>query len=363
MDKSNQYFPALDGLRALSMLSVLSHHLWLGFPFILPANTDVLTVIASRFCKLGVLGVDFFFVISGFLITGLLAEDLGGKIRVKRFYLRRAFKILPQYFAAVMVSMAFNYAYLHEIRRPITYVSYFLMFQNYVVPLGVLGHLWSIAVEEHFYFVLPCVFWAVTCLTKDVRQRRMFIVWILLLAIFAGNWARFVSFQGLGLEDLYKHHLWQYTHVRFDALIFGCLLRFVYENISQRKQWIGMIRIVFLILGATLFVFVFNTYSSVLWWSHTLVYISSGLLMMSGVLGFRPLCAILDHPWLKFLGQCSYGIYLWHYILILLFLDFYLRTGFKWLAAAYVVVACVFGIATTKTLEAAFLKLRQRVVP
>jgi peptidoglycan/LPS O-acetylase OafA/YrhL len=122
-------------------------------------------------------------------------------------------------------------------------------------------------------------------------------------------------------------------------------------------------RSVLFILGLFIFVFLFNVFVKIRWWDYTLAYMASGFLIMSGALGFRPLCLVLENQWVKYMGRCSYGIYLWHYLLIGSFADLYMRFGFKWLIGLYAVTACLVGIAATRTIEDTFLKLRRRLVP
>ena len=93
------YYPYLDGFRALSILWVVWHHIYVFFDLREWASTAWLPTVMAA--KLGLLGVDMFFVISGFLITGLLLPDLDNTVRIKRFYLRRIFKIIPSYTAAL----------------------------------------------------------------------------------------------------------------------------------------------------------------------------------------------------------------------------------------------------------------------
>jgi peptidoglycan/LPS O-acetylase OafA/YrhL len=361
MNDRKENFSSLDGFRFISIVLVLLHHIVMCFPA-LPAAETKIAYLFYRLCVLGFLGVDFFFVISGFLIAGLLIEDLEGNIRVKRFYLRRAFKILPQYVFVVLVGMIFTLL-SQQFYPPITYISYFAMFQNYAFPIGILGHLWSIAVEEHFYVVLPVIFWIVSLLSKDVRIRKISLVVCFIVLIVLCNWIRYVCFQGLGPEDVNVPKNWQYTHLRFDGLLFGCLLRFVYPFFMKTQKRMVTGRSVLFILGLFIFVFLFNVFVKIRWWDYTLAYMASGFLIMSGALGFRPLCLVLENQWVKYMGRCSYGIYLWHYLLIGAFADLSVRFGFKWIVGLYAVTACLVGIAATKTIEDTFLKLRRRLVP
>lgn len=149
---AKKYYPFLDGFRAVAIIWVLFYHvnkffeldrIWGAL-----AGTPLLKIINSGF-----LGVDIFFVISGFLITGLLIRDLNGKVRVKRFYSRRFFKIIPHYFAAVFVGLIitgiFSPKFLFDLR---TILGYFFFYNNYLPRIPILSHMWSIAIEEHFLF-------------------------------------------------------------------------------------------------------------------------------------------------------------------------------------------------------------------
>ena len=148
------YFPALDGLRALSLLLVIGGHVRTGLP------------IKQYFS--GGLGVGIFFVLSGFLITILLLrEELAfGSTSLGAFYIRRAFRILPPYFLTIGVYLLVALIpSQHELRvRFLNTLPYFLTWSNEYVPKGVAAtftHSWSLSVEEKFYFVWPLLFFIV----------------------------------------------------------------------------------------------------------------------------------------------------------------------------------------------------------
>ena len=171
------YIPALDGLRALAVVAVLLYH------------GDV------KWMPGGFLGVDVFFVISGYLITSLLLGDWRehNKIRFARFYLRRARRLLPALF--LMMGVVALYALLFlpdtvgELRgqsvAALLYVeNWYLIFHDvsYFVAVGrpgLLNHVWSLAVEEQFYLLWPIIF--AFLLARWGRQRNK-----LLLAVVGG---------------------------------------------------------------------------------------------------------------------------------------------------------------------------------
>ncbi len=148
------YFPALDGLRALSLLLVIAGHARTTSPIF-------------HYCNAG-LGVGIFFVLSGFLITILLLrEELAfGSISLGAFYIRRAFRILPPYFLTIGVYLLVALIpSQRELRvRFLNTLPYFLTWSNEYVPKGVAAtftHSWSLSVEEKFYVVWPVLFFIV----------------------------------------------------------------------------------------------------------------------------------------------------------------------------------------------------------
>src|SRR5258708_20126402 len=129
--------PELDGLRAIAILAVLVTH----FTF--------QTVLTG-----GYLGVDLFFVLSGFLITSLLlSEERAGKVALGNFYARRALRILPPLFAAVAIALAVGATSV-----PAALAAIFFLANIVDIPMGALVPMWSLSVEEHFYALWPLLF-------------------------------------------------------------------------------------------------------------------------------------------------------------------------------------------------------------
>src|SRR3989338_8962393 len=133
------YYPFLDTFRGIAVLWVLLHHISIFFD--LKLLMGKWHALVAPFAAVGYLWVDMFFVISGFLITGLLLDDLDSRVRLKRFYVRRFFKIVPQYFLAVVVGLWLSYGFEPYFVRGLRSVdplalpaSYFLLFPNYCAP-------------------------------------------------------------------------------------------------------------------------------------------------------------------------------------------------------------------------------------
>lgn len=158
------YFPNLDGLRFYAFLAVfLAHSFWTEFDYI--RNNPAFHLLKETTYK-GVMGVNFFFVLSGFLITYLLLEEkeVSGKTDIGAFYMRRILRIWPLYYFVVLigfVTIPFVQARLGQPTPEKANIWYYIFFiGNFDVKptSAVLGILWSISVEEQFYLVWPLLF-------------------------------------------------------------------------------------------------------------------------------------------------------------------------------------------------------------
>jgi len=277
------YFPSLDGLRAFSVLFVIHSHIVGG-----RTQVDYFN---------GWLGVDVFFVLSGFLITGLLLreEKLTGSIDMAGFYIRRAFRILPLYWLVLGV-------YVLSLQRPSQLekwtrmkfaLPWFLTFNN-DIPLTFMaqkvgttfGLSWTLGVEEKFYF-----FWPILCfIVLKSRRPRMGAAWV-------------VYFLCIGMAAFSEKMGRSYS-----GLIVGAILAIVFSSsqLPKLKSWVSRIPAA-LVLGLVAvgfalvrvderFVFVFS-------WMVALM-VASLLLKPSWLGNF------LSHPVLVWLGKRSYAMYL-----------------------------------------------------
>ncbi len=341
----------LDALRAVAVLLVLGRH----FPEARPGET--LPGWMELWLRGGWIGVDLFFVLSGFLVSGLLFREYRrfGEIRYGHFLARRACKIYPAFYfmcGAVLLFAA-------QMGRPFVgwpvVLSEIFFVQNYGPAL--FPHSWSLAVEEHFYLLLPLLLLAVRG-KSDVPFARL--PWLFVAVAVLALAARIVTTQTLDFR--LKTHLFP-THLRLDALLFGVLLSWAtqfhpaaLERVWARFRWPLAVAAGALALPA----FFLEIGSG--WYLHTVGL--TGLALASGVL----LLFALRWPgaWrpLAFIGAYSYSIYLWH-IPVRFF-------GLAWLpreasplarGAAYLALSIGIGIFAAWLIERPFLAWRDRLFP
>ena len=296
------HMPELDSIRGIAVLMVVLFH---GFfcavqehSFHGPARLLVLV------SKPGWSGVNLFFVLSGFLITGILLKSSRGERYYSRFYLRRALRILPAHFAILIALLALGMAPLRFVLLSAVFLS------NVTVLFGVplaYAPLWSLAVEEHFYLL-----WAPIVRLFDRRG-----VWVCAGAIcILTPLVRLVGFH-LGMSDDNIHY---FTWCNCDGLAMGALLRLLAERYSERHA--PFVRISAALLFTGLMALVLGAGAGIATRTRILgagFQFSCVDLVMVGFLGIvvaggaSRWAALTDRPLLAFLGYISYGLYLVHF--------------------------------------------------
>jgi len=198
----------LDGIRGIAVVSVLAYHL-IAYSMQLRAQLGQVWTTFPKLIELltwpGFLGVDVFFVLSGFLITGILLDSKNDEHFLRNFYVRRALRILPLYMVVLTV---IGVAYSNSGRFVLLSV-FFLSNLTVVLGIPAFGPMWSLAIEEHFYLIWP---WVV----KGVSRRNLIAVawWICAIEPIV-RLAGFPLWQG----DSYF-----YSWTRFDGLAWGALI-------------------------------------------------------------------------------------------------------------------------------------------
>src|SRR5215213_1983505 len=313
--RAQRYMPGLDGLRALAVLAVIAYHLELGW------------------AQGGLLGVGVFFTLSGYLITDLLLgqRDAVGHLRLGDFWLRRARRLLPALFLMVAVVVAwvtlFDRSHLPSLRgyvvaaavymsnwwNIVRHASYFSRFG----PPPPLDHLWSLAVEEQFYLVWPFLLW----LGLRYARGRYWMAGLTLAAAALSATVMALLYQpGVDPTRVYEG-----TDTRAFGLLVGAALAMVWPSrhlradlTLRRRLLLDGAGVVGLVVIALL-IWRTNQYSPFLY--------RGGIVLLS--VATVGVVAALAHPasWLgpalgwaplRWLGVRSYGIYLWHFPIIVL---------------------------------------------
>ncbi len=290
----------LDLLRFVAVFLVLGRHLHLP-----PDVSPILTT----WKRGGWVGVDLFFVLSGFLVSSLLFKEYlrTGGIDVGRFLIRRGFKIYPAFWCMLTFTLnVLNLQGTPPTRQAL--LGELLFLQNYLG--GIWPHTWSLAVEEHFYLGIAALF-------TIVLARRKFknFDWIpfafLIVALTC------LTFRVLNLLVHPKFYFYDYlagTHIRIDSLFFGVLIAYFYhfQELERKTSFIrtGLLVTVGICLLAPAFIF---TLESNKWLSVVGViplYIGSGALLLAALR--LPTSQNSTLKVLSGLGAASYSIYLWH---------------------------------------------------
>lgn len=403
----------LDILRGIAILLVIGRH------YVVNARTaGFLMPIAGVWQRFGWTGVDLFFVLSGFLVGGLLCTEARdrGHIDVKRFIIRRGFKIWPLYYLylAFLAGTAFlgypkvgydfptpaypqtGFITPDEAQAPLW--PSLLHFQNYYrvidvnqrsIPAMPRSHLWSLAVEEHFYLILP--FLLVLLLLLQPTRRFFLLPWIALGTMIACTLARCFTYNLVPFP--WGTHVYP-THMRIDGLFCGVLLAYLYHFKPGFMRLVARFRWPLFVLGIMLVAPMFYVqidpkewdratgFSMVPAYGFTMLYVGYGCILLA-MLSFsfkwmeqptglrRPIVLFLRT--IGWVGLFSYPIYLWHIDLGRFPMQYLLETGiFKrlpaelgWLipTACYVTLAVGTGAILGRLFEKPALLLRDRLFP
>jgi len=343
-------------LRAIAVLLVLGRHVvntQRGIPAALGA-------VLQPWKRFGWMGVDLFFVLSGFLVSGLLFAEYRkhGAIRPLRFLGRRGFKIYPAFYLLLLVTWLWKRDELPG--RLFLYEALFV--QNYTQQIW--GHTWSLAIEEHFYIALALGLWLMVRRGGPDPFRLLPRIFLLVGAAALALRVRAFATSPTGWLLLP-------THLRVDALLFGSLIAYGWTFHRARvAAFADRHRLAIAVLALLLLVpclvipvtgsFFVNTVGL------TTNYLGFGgivLLTVAASERAQPRWERLLSP-LARVGFYSYSIYLWH-MAVRALTALYLPARIGWTAtlATYFVASVVLGIVAARLIEIPFLRLRDRVLP
>jgi len=288
------HLPALDGLRAVAVFTVMTYHF--GFDRV-PGD----------------LGVSAFFVLSGFLITWLLLKESSqnGRISLRSFYLRRTLRIFPAYYAFLIFSFLQESVrgYYWDTSLLLSGLFYFMNYFNALNehPNTAIAHAWSLSIEEQFYLLWPPLF-----LFLNRMGKKTITLTLISIIGFVVVW-RSVLFLGLGASNSYIYNAFE---TRFDNIAVGCLLAMCVE--SRRFQDFAQVLAKWTVVP-------FLTLTLLLWsrmggteaYHYSLGFTVDALLLAVLILQMVQLYrswmwSWLEQPFTRYLGRISYPLYLYH---------------------------------------------------
>ena len=307
---SIKYRPEIDGLRAIAVISVIIYHLnenWLSGGF---------------------LGVDIFFVISGFLITGIIITEIQqNSFSLKQFYTRRIKRIYPAFITvmalvSLIASAIFIYNDFNQLRKTIELATAFL--SNFYLGLtqgyfdlsaneNPVLHIWSLAVEEQYYLIFPLIL--ILAYKKFREIKALFIITLILFFILLATSFIPANFYK---EVLHQPNIYYLSNLRFPELLVGSLLA-IYHNLSNKVQLSKQVNNILAILSTLLL------FSCLFLMNNDIAYIPGITLILPCIFtaliihttsqnNIVKLC--LSNKAIVFIGKISYSLYLYHWIFI-----------------------------------------------
>lgn len=298
--------PALDGLRGLAIVSVMLYHYGDGG---IQSSTSWVRHV-SWFLGAGWTGVDLFFVLSGYLITGILYDTRTGPGYYKSFYIRRILRIFPIYYLTIAVMFLVGmHVGVHWAPGHLLFLFYLgypaaLLWPTLIPasPLMRLTHLWSLSVEEQFYLIWP---WSIRALATKRR-----ILTVCAIVFSAGLLLR-ITLVGCGRIEWASSFLF----CRMDTLAVGAAIAMLVRTIDVAKVQ-GLATAAFLLAGAAFVAIGLHAHSfarsnsAIATWGYSLTAIAYGGLLLMSLGVVAPVFSLLI---LRVFGKYSYGLYLYHF--------------------------------------------------
>ena len=340
------HIPALDGLRGIAILLVIVHHQLIPLPL-----------------TGGFLGVDLFFVLSGFLITSLLLKEFNstGSISLPRFYVRRVLRLAPAlvlYLIATLVVIYFLHpeefrAQLKLVGFAATYLTNWRLALGWDYSLDATAIIWSLSIEEQFYLLWPPILIAI--LYSKVKPQHIAIALLLLIAGIAFHRAALWT-AGAELNRMYYG-----TDTRADALFAGCFIAFVSQFRLPVRIQAGLHITALFSLGALVYLIATSTFDGTFLYrgGYTLVALATASVILS--VASSPdswIANVLAWAPLRWFGKISYGLYLWHWLL-LRNVSFYSWAG-EWETPFRLAFAIGISAASFYLIETPFNSLKEK---
>jgi peptidoglycan/LPS O-acetylase OafA/YrhL len=326
------YVPALDGLRGIAVILVMLTH----------ANFQL--------ADNGILGVDIFFALSGFLITTLLLEEysLTNSVSLPAFYVRRSFRLFPALYILLLVIVLYkeflpdsfgNGSVRLEVLSSALYLNNISWAWGWKSDVGLLGHSWSLAVEEQFYLLWPVI------LIFFLRSDKLNVLIYLLLFLIPG--IMYLKYAGL-VSDIANSLL-------HESIFIGCFAAMIRNKINFRIPYADLITIGLLLFILVIGIAPIRLYMSIYESGLRSLFAIVSVIIIFGLINGESHYSnkFLSIPILRFTGKISYALYLWHVPVFKWFkwhstLEDYQSFILKF--AITIIIACLSWIAIEKRL-------------
>jgi len=304
-ERKLSYVPELDGMRGFAILAVMCFHA--NVPFLMG----------------GFIGVDVFFVLSGFLITSLIINeyDATSKLNLKNFYMRRLLRLGPALLLLLLIFSLFSIIFLSKDEAQSnlidTIISLFYM-SNWARALSIhppdyLGHTWSLSIEEQFYILWPLT---LLVLLRIFNNRWTVAFVVFLFAMTAWLLRIYLIYSGSSFERLYNG-----LDTRADSLMIGCVFGIILSSdlLNNRiknilSKWLSILS------PFSIFCLIFISVGmrwknpQMYYWVFFAIEIFTAVLLLHLFINNNSLIhKLLSMRWIVWVGSISYGLYLWHY--------------------------------------------------
>ncbi|RAR75623.1 acyltransferase family protein [Flavobacterium aciduliphilum] len=360
--KEKIYFNNLNGLRGIAALLVIISHIELNKSYFNISNSF------QKVKDLGWLGVSLFFVLSGFLITYLLLKEKqkNGFISLKKFYLRRIYRIWPLYYFIMILSLVVlpNFEVFHipnlklDIESPtrlFVMIGCFVFFlTNVLISIKLIPfatQTWSIGTEEQFYLIWPLL------ISKCQRLKPIFISIVLgyNLVLLVLQYRVFSNFRYFELLNSFVHFF------QLDCLTLGALGAYLYYCKSVIVEKVTHLYVFF----CTLVLVVISVfYSFNLGFFKATYYAILFIILILNLINHPKLAQLLEAKPINYLGKISYGLYMYHQIIIVFVLNSLSKTiGYHFFVLYFFTFGLSIFVASLsyQFLELPFLKIKEKL--
>ncbi|MFZ0593899.1 MAG: acyltransferase [Bryobacteraceae bacterium] len=338
-----RHFPQLDGLRGVAILLVIfCHVLQFGSGMHVGGSGGI-----------GGLGVLLFFVLSGFLITGLLDREKhqAGRISLSGFYIRRVLRLFPALFCFLAVLCLLIVLGIVTDTSWRTVAACLLYIRNIRGQGLSTSHIWSLSIEEQFYLFWPCIMRGV----NRAVALRIAVAGVLAVSVFRMVGIK-LEWSPYNLGAFYER-----SWYRFDSILIGCAIALILSesvNLGKLRAYLSGIALPLLVWPAIL---VWTEYGESVTqvWYLTVQMILAGLILLNLILGREsPYLRAFCHPVARWFGRISYSWYLWQQL-------FTVFTSPPWLGLRIfpvnVAASLLLAVASQRLIERPFLRMKDHL--